>query len=444
MDIRLTTNPAIRAALLKNQTSAQTTKAQESGASSYRSTDTFELSAEAIAVRTSEASKEAESSTSTFYNQWLAERKLGVLRKEDGSPDNRETTFFWKADGDRAYNNYLLAQGKSTKVYFSEMEIASCQIVRDQISKSVRDLLQKNNITIPEGQSFTLSVDSNNFIHAVGLDDPELTYAVERAINVGNNGCFLKQHISDCREISRLYGFEMPSMEESLGKSKESLFLMVQDLAGYDIRELERKDGNIYTPDGQNLWDVLKKNAANYKTPDGVISIDISQYWLLYSHIAKFGWDSVPDPVYELTYMDGGLYDIGTKYGYGPGQTDWQEWAQAHAETLSNNAFANIDRLMAGTAARTASQNQAASTPARTSRVAESQEVPEETEKPGDSEVLEEPEKPDPETWTGPWTLPLWGKREPLVLSEETLWLENGKLLQPISNKDRQKFGYRR
>lgn len=295
---------------------------------------------------------------SSFYTQWLAEREFGVLRKADGSHDDRETTFFWTADGAIAYENYLRAQGKSTRIYYSELEIATCQIVRDQISQSIRDLLQKNNVTIPEGQSFTLSVDPSYYIHAVGLDDPELTEAVERSINVGNNGCNLKQHISDCRRVSRELGLTVPSAAESLSESKESLFLMVQDLAGYDIRELDRQDGKIYTPDGQDLWDVLTKNAANYKTPDGIISIDISQYWMLYSHIALFGWDSVPDPVYELTYLDGNLYDIGTEFGYGPGQTEWQKWAHENAETLSNYAFRQIDKLMETTKAREASRKQ--------------------------------------------------------------------------------------
>ena len=289
-------------------------------------------------------------------NAGPAAREFGVLRKEDGSLDHRETTFFWLGDVD---DDYLQARGiTSNGMYFSDLEIITCQLIRDQISQSVRDLLQKNNVTIPEGQSFTLSVDYNNFIHAVGLDDPELTEAVERAINVGNNGCRLKQHISDCRRVSQELGLTIPSAAESLSKSKESLFLMVQDLAGYDIRELDRQDGKIYTPDGQDLWDVLTKNAANYKTPDGIISIDISQYWMLYSHIALFGWDSVPDPVYELTYLDGNLYDIGTEYGYGPGQTEWQKWAHENAETLSNYAFRQIDKLMETTKAREASRKQ--------------------------------------------------------------------------------------
>lgn len=440
MDIRLNVNPAMRSALLKNQTAAWEAQKRENRARTYSSRDTLELSEEAIAARYAEASKEptsdADPAPKSFAEQWRADRKFGILYSEDGSMDNSETTFFWTWEGYRVFQNYLKSQGRSCKgMYITDIHIISCQIVRDQISQSVQDLLQKNGITIPEGQSFTMRVDANEYIHAVGLDDPELAESIEKAINVGNNGYYLREHISECQRVSQELGLTVPSAADSLSEAKESLLYMVQDLTGYDIRELDREDGNIYTPDGQNLWDVLLEKAANFRTPDGITGIDISQYWLIYSRIAALGWDSIPDPVYELLYMDGNLYDIGTEYGYGPGQTDWQAWAHANAATLSANAIAGIDRQIAENEARSAAQAQSAHTPPKAARAAEPPEKPEETEVPEEpegSEETTEQEKPDPETWTGPWTLAFLGEREPLVWPEKILHLSDGKPLIDI------------
>ena len=250
MDIRLNVNPAMRSALLKNQTAAWEAQKQENRARTYSSRDTLELSEEAIAARNAEASKEptsdADPAPKSFAEQWRADRKFGILYSEDGSVDDSETTFFWIWDGHKVFQNYLRSQGRSIKeMHITDVDIASCQIVRDQISQSVQDLLQKNGVTIPEGQSFTMRVDTSYYIHVVGLDDPELTESVEKAINVGNNGYYLRDHISECQRVSRELGLTIPSAADSLSEAKESLLYMVQDLTGYDIRELDREDGNI-------------------------------------------------------------------------------------------------------------------------------------------------------------------------------------------------------
>ena len=434
MDIRLNINPAMRSALLKNQTAAWEAQKRENRARTYSSRDTLELSEEAIAARNAEASKEptsdADPAPKSFAEQWRAGRKFGILRKEDGSMDDSATTFFWPGDGHMVYKSYLQAQGKpTTGIPWSDYEIAGCQIVRNQISQSVQDLLQKNGVTIPEGQSFTLRVDANYYIHAVGLDDPELAESVEKAINVGNNGYYLQYHISECKRVSRELGLTVPSAADSLSEAKESLLYMVQDLTGYDIRELDREDGNIYTPDGQNLWDVLLEKAAHFQTPDGINGIDISQYWLIYSRIAALGWDSIPDPVYELLYMDGNLYDIGTEYGYGPGQTDWQEWAHANAATLSANAIAGIDRQIAENEARSAAQAQSAHMPPKAARAAEPPEKPEETEAPEEPVRDLRLEDMDLENTRVPRTLVFLGESEPIPIAYKAWHFSNGKSL---------------
>ena len=218
-------------------------------------------------------------------------------------------------------------------------------------SQSVQELIAKNGITIPEGQSFEMRVLGMNddfYIHVDGLDDPELTEAVEKAINVGNNGFYLHRHISESRQLTNSFGLTSQSPEEALSEAKESLDYMVRDLTGYDIRTLPREDGHIFTPDGQDLWDVLLEKASNYQMPDGTAGINISRYRTLYNRIAMLGWDCIPDRSLGLRYQDGGLYDIGTDYGFGPGQTGWQDWARDHAEELAARIMSGLERQISG------------------------------------------------------------------------------------------------
>lgn len=443
MNIRLNRNPGINSAYLKSMAEAVKAGKTAGTSSVSRSRDTVVLSQEARAAYTAQNTASAKTAKQTTTTQTAtqtsaqtsagetgstgAERVNGIMMK-DGKWDDSETTFFWWGDGATKLREDLEAQGKTViGMYYVDHELAVQQVIRDQISQSVQDLLNKNGITIPEGQSFTMNVSSYDFyIHVDGLDDPELTEAVENAINVGNNGYRLQCHISDCRRLTNELGLTVPSAAESLGEAKESLYYMVQDLTGYDIRELERADGHIFTPDGQDLWDVLLEKASHYQTPDGIMRIDISKYLPVYQLIAQLGWDSVPDPVYQLLYKGGSLYDIGSDYGFGPGQTGWQDWVHTNAEELTAKIMAGADRQIANNASRTYAASRTASVPEKTAKMDETEKEPDDIEK------SEEPEEPDESTWNGPWTIPAYGERRPMALPVEKLWLGDGILLEPI------------
>lgn len=138
---------------------------------------------------------------------------------------------------------------------------------------------------------------------------------------------------------------------------KTSLFIAVKASTGYDIRELERRDGEIFTPDGQNLWDQLKDE---YK---------FEEHYDTYQNVAWYGWDYADDEDRTIGYKDGSLYDIDTNYGFGPGQTAWidsrreqnekdkAEYMRERAETLRREesmpnryerAFVDVEKLGGG------------------------------------------------------------------------------------------------
>ena len=70
------------------------------------------------------------------------------------------------------------------------------QACREQISQSLQDLLARNGIELPEDASFRLTVDAPDYtIHVSGLEDEELTASIEQALNAGDNGKNLYEHL---------------------------------------------------------------------------------------------------------------------------------------------------------------------------------------------------------------------------------------------------------
>lgn len=69
------------------------------------------------------------------------------------------------------------------------------QACRDQIGQSIQDILAENGIELPADTSFRLTVDQDYTIHVTGLEDEEQTTAIEQALNRGDNGKNLYNHL---------------------------------------------------------------------------------------------------------------------------------------------------------------------------------------------------------------------------------------------------------
>ena len=68
------------------------------------------------------------------------------------------------------------------------------QACREQISQSIQDIFAENDIETPA--SFRLTVDQTDYsIHVTGVEDDELTEAMEQALNQGDNGKKLYHHL---------------------------------------------------------------------------------------------------------------------------------------------------------------------------------------------------------------------------------------------------------
>lgn len=89
-------------------------------------------------------------------------------------------------------NPYAFPDGAPT---LSSAAMQANQACREQIDQSIQDLFAKNGIEVPAGASFRLTVDQSYSIHVTGLEDKELTAAMEQALNCGGNGKNLYNHL---------------------------------------------------------------------------------------------------------------------------------------------------------------------------------------------------------------------------------------------------------
>ncbi len=205
-----------------------------------------------------------------------------------------------------------------------KVEINAINEVRSQVSQSVNDLIQKNGINLPEGASFRLNVNPYDYyIRVEGLEDEELAQAIERALNIGENGKRLYEHI----EFSNPAGFDqfyshlnLPAYSQYTNANvwKRSLYLTVEELTGYDIRTLERHDGTFWTPGGKDLWTVLCNADTTGK-------YDLREaHDAIFHQLARDGWDSTPDAWRGLTYQDGTLRQPDELLGKEK-ESDWQK-----------------------------------------------------------------------------------------------------------------------
>lgn len=204
------------------------------------------------------------------------------------------------------------------------MDMEWNQEVRGQMDDAIRQAFEENGIVIPDGADLKLTVDPYGYqIHASGVDEG-LARRIENALNHGKNGYYLYQHITSSNPAN-YNAKEQPIQYLKGDKEKMVLWHFVNRLTGYDMRELEYRDGKYYTPDGENLWGVLKDEFGKLVEAGREDAAVLGTYRMIYDRIAKEGWGYGTDCDLSIGYKEGSLYDLDTSYGYGPGQTEWQD-----------------------------------------------------------------------------------------------------------------------
>ena len=250
MDVKLNANSGIRPAYYGKQPCAR--KAKASSVSAGRKKDSVEISPEGRELHSrARLLKEME--------ERYGVRGAGLAMDRSGGETACFASFLDEFDR-------LLASGDAA--HLAVMDMQANQNVRNQLERSVQTLLTQAGVQVPEDVSFRLTVAPSDFyIKADGLDDPELAKRIEEAVNKGDNGKKLYNHILYCNPAR--FGYEEPAR---------------------------------YTG-GQALG---------------------------------------------LRYQGGRLADLDTKFGFGPGQTGWQDRLRERSEEVGLRYMERAEKTALG------------------------------------------------------------------------------------------------
>ena len=181
-------------------------------------------------------------------------------------------------------------------------------------------LFEENNINIPRGVTLTFRSDLyTNKISVLGEADDSLKRRIESVLNQGENPEVLSLHIA--------FSASSLAKSEQYSNEKSSLWNLANKIyryTGYDMRDLEARDGSFFTKDGE---DVIEKVAANVRSEvkGSTPTIQSAALGLLSSRVKYFSENGIykENAYTDIEFKDGHLLDVRQKYKYGVGQNGW-------------------------------------------------------------------------------------------------------------------------
>ena len=250
MDISVTTNPSSRAAYIKTQSNITQAEKKADTYTPARTQDEVAISFEAQEILAKErtdgsssvdavSEEQANSSKTTTFTTFAEEfskitqdyadaiREHYATEHEENLTYDNPSTHIWDkyknpdspdfradlSEDERAWaydqeldllsggkhlqmsNPYAFASAGGAPTLVSAAMQAN-QACREQIDQSIRDIFAESGIEVPADATFRLTVDQSDYsIHVTGLEDEELTEAIEQALNRGDNGKNLYNHL---------------------------------------------------------------------------------------------------------------------------------------------------------------------------------------------------------------------------------------------------------
>ena len=185
-----------------------------------------------------------------------------------------------------------------------------------QVSK----LFEENGINIPSGASLTFRSDLyTNRISVLGEIDDNLKQRIENVLNKDNNASVLSLHIVQSATSS--------GNSEQYSSEKSKLWNLADKIyryTGYDMRDLEARDGSFFTKDGENILEKVEDGVRNAIT-DNTPTEQRAALGMLRSNIKYFSEKGIykENDFIDIEFKDGHLLDIRQKYKYGVGQNGW-------------------------------------------------------------------------------------------------------------------------
>lgn len=248
-----------------------------------------------------------------------------------------------KAERDAAYTNEIRFQNQGEKngnymladdPIFKSMGSVSGGVIetaerkaydREKVNSKFQSLLDKYNISIPQDTKLSFTIDPNTLKATVsGTTDSALAKSVEDVINTADNAKQLFLHIMSSRS-------DDSTQYNGASGSKFNLTQNIKNVTGYNLKDLEIKDGKFVTEDGTDVFEIYtKKINENPKLSDFTKQMTLGSDGAELAKLAKNGFDSVPDLVLSIDYQNDSFYDVKQSENFGTEKSGWiKEWKQA-------------------------------------------------------------------------------------------------------------------
>ena len=206
---------------------------------------------------------------------------------------------------------------------------------REKVNTQFQSLLNKYNITIPQDTKLSFTIDPNTLKATVsGSDDETLTKSVQDVIDTADNAKQLFFHIISSRS-------DDSTQYNDISDTKFNLVQQIKNETGYNLKDLEIKDGKFVTADGTDVFQIYaKKINENPNISDFTKQMTISFYGSNLSELAQNGFDSVPDLVLSIDYQNGSFYDVKQSENFGTEKSGWiKDWKESLFNKIKSQGY---------------------------------------------------------------------------------------------------------
>ncbi|WP_419767741.1 DUF4885 family protein [Arcobacter sp.] len=258
-----------------------------------------------------------------YHNKYSPYYIEGLTDKERSAAENNEF-YYLKFGENNKMISYEDAIFRDRGPLYADVESEKEKAFnREEVNKQVQQLLDANNITIPQDTKLRFTIDPNNYkVSVTGTDDKNLTSLLEKMLDEKNS----KQ---------LFYHISLSSSDDSTQFTREKqgkyyLVTEMKDKTGYDLNDLNVINGKFVTEEGTDIFDIYKKSIRNgTSVPEQFKETIIYTYGEELKNLAKVGIDSIPDLFLSIDYKNGSFYDVGQSKNYGTGKTDWIDKLEA-------------------------------------------------------------------------------------------------------------------
>ena len=219
---------------------------------------------------------------------------------------------------------------------FGDIEVAEEKAFnREKVNTQFQSLLDKYNISIPQDTKLSFTIDPNTLKATVsGTTDSALAKSVEDVINTADNAKQLFLHIMSSRS-------DDSTQYNGASGSKFNLTQNIKNVTGYNLKDLEIKDGKFVTEDGTDVFEIYtKKINENPKLSDFTKQMTLGSDGAELAKLAKNGFDSVPDLVLSIDYQNDSFYDVKQSENFGTQKSGWiKEWKESLFNKIKSQGY---------------------------------------------------------------------------------------------------------